>query len=161
MKTITCIFLLLALLFALYPLIPCSASAASGSATRGCTPTPPDAMGPFYEPNAPVREKVGEGYVLTGVVRSSATCKPIAQAQIEFWLVGPDGRYDNEHRATMFADRAGTYTFESNMPPSYYGRPPHIHIRVSADGYQTLVTQHYPAKGATTGEFDLVLVPAQ
>ncbi len=46
------------------------------------------------------------------------------------------------------------------FPPPYSGRPPHIHLRVSADGYQTLVTQYYPADGRAEGAFDLVLVPA-
>ena len=39
------------------------------------------------------------------------------------------------------------------------GRPSHIHIRVSAEGYRTLVTQHYPQKGIAEGHFDLVLIP--
>ena len=147
MKTKTLVFLLLASLFVLFPLLLYSADAAPGPATNGCKPTPPDAMGPFYEPNAPVREKVGEGYILTGVVRSSVKCEPISQAQIEFWLTGPNGQYDDDHRAKVFTDWSGTYKFESNVPPSYYNRPPHIHIRVSAEGYQTLVTQHYTTQG--------------
>ena len=126
-----------------------------------CLPTPADNMGPFYKPNAPVREKVGEGYVLKGAVRSAVDCAPVAQAQIEFWLTGPNGRYDDNHRAKVFSDWSGVYIFESNFPPSYYGRPPHIHIRVSAEGYQPLVTQHYPFKGVTQGRFDLVLIPAE
>jgi protocatechuate 3,4-dioxygenase beta subunit len=41
----------------------------------------------------------------------------------------------------------------------YAGRPPHIHIRVTAAGHRTLVTQHYPAAGQATATFDLVLRP--
>ena len=126
-----------------------------------CPPTPPDGMGPFYKPNAPLRNSVGEGYVLKGVVRSAVDCSPIADAQIEFWLAGPDGRYDDEHRARIVTD-TGEYRFESNFPPRYNSfRSPHIHIRVSAEGYQPLVTQHYPEKGSTGGFMDLVLVPTQ
>ena len=118
-------------------------------------------LGPFYEPHAPVRSSVGKGYVLTGVVRSATDCSPIAKARIEFWLTGPDGRYGDEYRATVFSDKAGTYRFESNTPKPYYGRPPHIHIRVSADGYRTLITQHYPALNTTKADFDLVLIPGK
>lgn len=124
-----------------------------------CQATPPDQLGPFYVPGAPERTSVGQGYVLRGVVRSSADCAPIADAQVEFWMAGPDGEYDDDHRAAQFVDAAGAYTFESNSPPPYSGRPPHIHIRVSADGYETLVTQYYPAEGQTHGTFDLVLIP--
>ncbi len=123
-----------------------------------CKPTPPDALGPFYQPNAPERASVGKGYVLTGVVKSSE-CAAIAGARLEFWLAGPDGRYDDAHRATMFADDKGAYHFESNFPPKYSFRPPHIHILVTAAGYRPLVTQHYPKEGTTEGHFDVVLIP--
>lgn len=124
-----------------------------------CEPTQPDQLGPFYVPGAPERLSVGQGHVLGGVVRSSAGCAPIAGAQIELWLAGPDGEYGDDYRATLFADASGVYRFESNFPPPYTGRPPHIHIRISADGYETLVTQYYPAEGQTEGAFDLVLIP--
>ncbi len=128
---------------------------------ESCAPTPPDALGPFYEPGAPVRDRVGEGHVLRGVVRSSRDCSPIPGAQIEFWLAGPDGQYADAYRATVFSGPDGAYRFASHFPPSYGGRPPHIHIRITAPGYQTLVTQYYPQPGQTEGIFDLVLIPAR
>jgi protocatechuate 3,4-dioxygenase beta subunit len=124
-----------------------------------CKPTPPDSLGPFYQPNAPLRISVGEGYLLAGEVKSAADCFPIPGARIELWLAGPDGKYDDEHRATILSGQTGEYRFASNFPPGYGNRPPHIHIRVSAEGYQTLVTQHYPEKGSERATFDLVLVP--
>lgn len=124
-----------------------------------CEPTRPDAEGPFYKAGAPMRDHVGEGYVLQGVVRSADGCAPIAGAQIEFWMAGPDGNYTDDYRATELVGEDGAYRFESNFPPPYSGRPPHIHLRVSAEGYQTLITQHYPKEGETNASFDLVLVP--
>jgi protocatechuate 3,4-dioxygenase beta subunit len=124
-----------------------------------CQPTPPDALGPFYKPGAPERSSVGKGYLLEGRVLSSPTCSPIANSRIEFWLAAPDGDYDDAHRATVLPDRQGIYGFESNYPPRYGRRPPHIHIRVSAPGFRTLVTQHYPDKGRNSGHMDLVLQP--
>ena len=126
-----------------------------------CKPTTPDALGPFYKPLAPLRSKVGEGYLLTGAVRSAADCTPIIGARVELWLVGPEGRYDDAHRATVVSDQMGHYRFESNFPPPYQGRPSHIHIMVEADGFRTLVTQHYPAVIQQKAVFDLVLVPEQ
>ena len=138
-----------------------SVATASPPEGKACRPTPPDMLGPFYTSGAPVRSSVGKGYVLAGTVRSSATCSPIAKARIEFWLTGPDGRYGDDYRATMFSDTSGTYRFESNAPKPYFGRPPHIHIRVTAEGFRTLVTQHYPEPGTSKAEFDLVLVPGK
>lgn len=123
-----------------------------------CSPTAPDALGPFYTPGAPVRDRVGEGYVLSGVVRSADGCLPIPGAQIDFWLAGPDGDYGDAYRAVVFAAPDGSYRFESHFPPPYSGRPSHIHLAVYAGGYQTLVTQHYPEQGVTQAVMDLVLI---
>lgn len=132
---------------------------AAAASRKQCAPTQPDMLGPFYKAHAPVRSHVGKGYVLSGVVRSSADCAPIADATIEFWLTGPDGKYGDDYRATMYSGKDGAYRFESNRPLPYFGRPPHIHIRVSAKGFQTLVTQHYPAPETSSASFDLVLIP--
>lgn len=132
----------------------------SVAAPYECAPTPPDALGPFYEPGAPVRTQVGQGYELTGVVRSAKDCAPVPHARIEFWLAGPDGNYSDDYRATVYSDARGAYRFESDFPARYFSRPPHIHLRVSAEGFQTLITQHYPEDGAPGAQWDLVLVPA-
>jgi protocatechuate 3,4-dioxygenase beta subunit len=129
----------------------------AGSAI-GCPPTRADALGPFYKPGAPVRAKVGAGgYVLSGQVRNARTCRVIARARIEFWLVNEQGEYDDAHRATVFSRRNGRYRFESNRPVGYGGRPPHIHVRVTARGFRTLVTQHYPRGSRRSATFNLVL----
>jgi protocatechuate 3,4-dioxygenase beta subunit len=125
-------------------------------AAQACPPTEEDQLGPFYEPNAPVRSSVGKGHVLRGTVRSSVDCTPIAGARVELWLAGPSG-YDDAHRATVVADAAGRYAFESEFPGPFERRPPHIHVRVAHPGYRTLVTQHYPTKGQPEATFDLVL----
>lgn len=124
-----------------------------------CSPTQPDMLGPFYTPGAPVRTAVGQGYLLSGVVRSAVDCRPLPGAQIEFWMAGPDGVYTDDYRATLQTSADGSYRFESPFPPPYSGRPPHIHLRVSAPGYEALVTQHYPTAGQSSAVFDLVISP--
>ena len=133
----------------------------NGLSAATCEPTGSDALGPFYKPNAPIRSSVGTGYVLRGVVRTAKDCSPVAGAMVELWLAGPNGEYDDAHRATIIADASGAYRFESNIPQPYYGRPPHIHLRVSAKGFSTLVTQHYPATSTKEAVFDTVLVPSR
>lgn len=128
-------------------------------AIAACPATPPDAIGPFYVPGAPVRTRIGTGYVLTGTVRDTRTCLPIVGAMIEFWQVNEQAEYADDKRATTFSNKQGSYRLDSSLPLPYAGRPPHIHIRVSALGYQTLVTQHYPADGQTVATFALNLSP--
>ena len=127
--------------------------------SRNCTPTRADSLGPFYEPGAPRRAKVGSGYALSGVVRSTRNCRPLAGARVEFWLAGPDGEYGDAWRATVVSGRGGRYRFQSHFPPPYSGRPSHIHIRVSAARHRTLVTQHYPRRGMASARFNLTLRP--
>lgn len=146
-------------LLAVGALVALVLGAASGpEAAPACRPTPSDALGPFYESGAAVRSKVGTGYVLAGRVLAARTCRPLAGARIELWLANSGGEYDDAHRATLIAGRRGAYRFESNKPPSYSSRPPHIHVRVSARGYRTLVTQHYPRANRAGSVFNLVLV---
>ena len=96
---------------------------------------------------------------LPNTVKSAADCTPIPEATIELWLTNPEGRYDDQHRATVVAGDEGAYRFESNPPRDYGFRPPHIHIRASADGFRPLVTQHYPEEGRSEATFDIVLIP--
>jgi protocatechuate 3,4-dioxygenase beta subunit len=132
--------------------------ATGGDWSANCKPTQPDMLGPFYEPGAPVRRSVGNGYVLSGNVLAAEECKPIPNARMEFWLANPRGEYDDAHRATVFAVQRGGYRLESNVPVSYGGGPPHVHVRVRAPGYEELVSQHYPQRGQRKANFDLVLV---
>ncbi len=150
--------LIIVLLFCTPPL---AGAMSGGPSPRQCQPTEEDEMGPFYRPGAPIRSSIGQGYLLSGSVLSAADCKPIAAARIELWQAGPNGRYDDAHRATLFSDRKGKYEFETDFAPPYFTRPPHIHIRVAVEGFQTLVTQHYLKKGTSRGTFDLVLVPVR
>jgi len=123
-----------------------------------CRPTRPDAEGPFYTPNAPERERTGRGLVVSGAVRSAAGCAALPGARLEWWSANPTGEYDDAHRATQRADGEGRYRYETDFPGRYPGRPPHLHVRVTAPGHRALVTQLYPRPGPSALEIDFVLV---
>jgi len=117
-----------------------------------CSPTRRDAEGPFYEPDAPTIADLAGGLAgvliaVSGRVRDEA-CTPIAGASVEVWQADDAGDYhDDRLRATLAADAAGAWAFDSIMPGRYLQatglRPAHIHFRVSAPGHRTLVTQLY------------------
>ena len=127
-------------------------------AQPACAPTRPDQLGPFYVAGAPERERTGQGLVVTGVVRSAAGCAPLPAARIEWWSLNAKAEYDDAHRATQTAGADGRYRYETNVPPPYPGRPPHVHVRVTAPGHRVLVTQLYPKPGQTSISADFVLV---
>lgn len=119
---------------------------------RSCKPTLDDGVSPSYVSNAPERTVVGHGHVLTGVVLSSADCQPIANAKLEFWPEEAGLGHPDTSRATFFTDEAGGYRFECNLPE-------HIHMRISAEGYQTIGVNSYHPDGASEGTFNIVLKP--
>lgn len=118
-------------------------------------------MGPFYKSNAPIRASVGKGYLVHGTVRTAIDCRPVPGVVIELWLAGPEGGYDDSHRATVVTDASGRYRFESNVPPPIECRPAHIHLRISKKGFETLVTQHYPITDKNDALMNVVLVPSR
>jgi polyisoprenoid-binding protein YceI len=138
------------------------AAATPGSAQEGCEPTAPGVVGfvPAEGFAPPVRSSVGTGHVLRGSVRSEADCSYIPNVTLVFWLANPEGQYDDEHRATVFTDASGRYTFESNFPGVYEGVRPHIHFYASAEGFQSMEFEYFPEEGQAEGTFNAVLRPA-
>lgn len=133
-----------------------AAGSAPPPASPRCQLTQGTGGDPFYKPNAPVRSRVGTGFVLTGIVRSGIDCAAMRGARVELWVRGPDGQYDDVHRGTVITDGNGRYRFESNFPGGGF---PHIHVRVAAPGHRPLEIRYVPRSGATTGVLDLVLEP--
>ncbi|HEV8440407.1 MAG TPA: intradiol ring-cleavage dioxygenase [Methylomirabilota bacterium] len=131
---------------------------ASALAQPTCAPTKPDAEGPFYKPGAPVREATGRGLVVSGMVKSAATCEPIKGVRVEWWQANPSGQYDDAHRGMLVTGENGAYRFDTDFPPPYQGRPSHIHFKAFAAGHRPLTTQLYLKGGQSAATFDLVLV---
>jgi protocatechuate 3,4-dioxygenase beta subunit len=134
-------------------------SAGGAPAAATCKATPDDGFGPFGQGLPPIRAKTGTGHVLSGVVLSAVDCKPIRGAQVQFWQSNAKGVYTKKLSATVLTRRDGSFRYESPKPVSYDGFPPHIHVRVIAKGYETLLTRVVPAKGAKRTTVRFVLVP--
>jgi protocatechuate 3,4-dioxygenase beta subunit len=129
----------------------------AASAAGGCQASIPDGFGPFGKGTPPVRAKIGTGHVLTGVVLSSLDCMPLRRARVELWQANKQGRYVRAGSATVFTNAQGRFRFEGPLPPSYEGRPGHIHLRVSAPGHEQLLSRYEAASGARRGTVRLVL----
>jgi hydroxyquinol 1,2-dioxygenase len=117
-----------------------------------------------------VRQHEGEPLRLEGRVTGDGG-RPLAGAQVEVWQIAANGAYDGQDpdmvednmRGRFLTDDDGRYRLMTNRPFGYsvptdgpvgtllgvLDRDPmraaHIHLRVSADGYQPLVTQLYDA----------------
>jgi protocatechuate 3,4-dioxygenase beta subunit len=136
-----------------------AAPAGAGPRAYRCAPTATDAFGPFGRGTPPLRAKIGTGHVLTGVVLSALNCAPIPGARVELWQSNAGGQYTVKGSGTVIAGRDGRFRFEGPFPPSYETLPPHIHIRVVAKDYLTLVTRYVVAPHERRGSIRLVLRP--
>jgi len=147
---------------AVLSLAPVADSAAPKTCRPGAVDEPPNDT---YRPGSPVRSVAGRGHVLSGFVRSKATCRGIARAKLEFFHAGPDGNYSDgvtswAGRATVLTRPDGSYRFESRFPSNSAGVPPHIHFRVSAPGFETLNGTYFTLVGKPHARLTLVLTPA-
>jgi protocatechuate 3,4-dioxygenase beta subunit len=128
------------------------------SAQAACRPTLSQGGGPFESSGAPAprRSRIGRGHVLTGRILRAPDCKPVRGAVVEFWQESPNGLYDRRGRAAVVTGLPGTFRFEGPVPPGGF-RGPHIHIHVSAAGYDDFVTTYLLARGEKQGRVTIVL----
>lgn len=153
---------------ALYVYALAGFTATAATAAASLTPTPEQVEGPYFLDNSPLRNNLvppgatGQRIQIEGLVLDTqGTVVP--NATIHVWLADPRGVYDNQDvngdplaipaakqklRGRINADANGKYSFEALRPGNYEVapgrmRPAHIHIRIEATGYRTLVTQLY------------------
>lgn len=133
---------------------------AESRAAPSCRPTLSQGAGPFLTNHAavPRRSRIGRGHVLIGRVLRYPDCVPLRGAAVELWQESPNGQYNRRGHAGIVTGRAGTFRFVGPVPPAGSGRPPHIHIRVSAAGYEDVVTTYVLARGERSGRITIVLV---
>tara|TARA_R110000787_G_scaffold8948_9_gene31029 strand:+ start:949 stop:1809 length:861 start_codon:yes stop_codon:yes gene_type:complete len=116
-----------------------------------------------------IADNAGEPGIVRGRILS-ADGTPVRGAMLDIWQNASNGMYSNEDpgqddfnlRCRMTADDDGSYSFTTIRPMPYTvpedgpagvmlnamgrhpWRPAHIHFKVSADGYQDLITELYP-----------------
>jgi protocatechuate 3,4-dioxygenase beta subunit len=132
-------------------------------------PTLSQTEGPYFTPNSPERRSLieagvqGTSLVVTGSVLTRS-CRPVANALLDFWQADGNGEYDNAGyrlRGHQFTGTDGTFRLETVVPGLYPGRTRHIHVKVQAPSQSILTTQLYfpgESRNASDGIFDLSLL---
>jgi hypothetical protein len=110
-----------------------AASAQEGGATpdptreRRCEPTESNPGGTNnYIPDAPELESLGEGFVITGLVRSADGCRPLEDVRIQVWLATETGG-EQDNRASVRTGPDGRYRIETAPTVPQFGEP-NIHV---------------------------------
>jgi protocatechuate 3,4-dioxygenase beta subunit len=125
-------------------------------------PTPPDILGPFYLPNAPIRHTLyAKGSLVIHGRVLDTDGKVLDGALVEVWQADANGDYDNNPLSMGFRGNqvvgtgsfpAGEYFVQTILPGDYKisdpGQPDdfrcsHIHFKISVKGCKPLVTQLY------------------
>lgn len=131
----------------------------NGTNYEGDCETTTDILGPYYRPNAPIRSDLripnapGQPITLSGIIKHKDCKTPLKNACVELWHCDGKGVYDNDspafnYRAKTYCDEKGNYSFKTILPVPYgvgdgTTRPAHFHLMISAEGYQSLITQLY------------------
>lgn len=133
----------------------------NGNMFVGDTETTTDILGPFYRPGSPERininskEYAGKLFHLSGTVFKEDGKTPFKNGMIEIWQCDENGVYDNtsaeyRYRGTQKTGNDGKYHFIGMHPIPYPAakdspiwRPAHIHLLISGQGQQDLITQIY------------------
>ena len=124
----------------------------------GNNATTTDILDPFYRPAAPVRininppEFTGELFHLSGKIYKEDGKTAAHNCLIEIWQCDQNGVYDNtsedyKYRGAQKTGIEGKYHFITTQPISYPAgpnsnvyRPAHIHLRISSEKQQDLIT---------------------
>jgi protocatechuate 3,4-dioxygenase beta subunit len=140
------------------------------AATPACAdddePTVEQTEGPYFTPRSPRRRVLrtpgmkGTPLLLTGRVLTTR-CRPIPNAQLDFWQADGKGVYDNRGyrlRGHQRTDALGRYRLETIVPGLYPGRTRHIHVKAQAPRRPVLTTQLY-FRGERANASDGIFVP--
>lgn len=130
----------------------------NGTSFEGDTVTTTDILGPFYRPGAPMRSNLVPAGSTAAIMHLSGTIfgtdgkTPVSNVLIESWQCDEYEHYDNIsddylHRGCVRTGKDGKYSFKTIVAVPYKDgdawRPAHIHLRISSDNFQDLVTQIY------------------
>jgi len=79
-----------------------------------------------YIADATERDSLGEGFEITGRVRTAAGCRPLEDVRVQVWLATETGG-ETDNRASVRTDENGRYRIETapTVPP--FGEP-NIHV---------------------------------
>lgn len=126
--------------------------------SSACKVTTSDVLGPYYRPDAPVRNNIRRVVDVNHLIEISGTVKlndcrtPLKNIYIEFWHANSNGHYDNDskefyYRAKVKTDNNGNYSLKTILPGRYMtdGKflPAHINFRIKTDLTKELVSQIY------------------
>ena len=129
---------------------------------QGVAPTPSMRGGSNnYLPGAPVVERIGGGFWMTGSVRRAGDGAPLAGQRIQIWAHTTEGNERDpwSHGATL-TDANGEFRLEMPQIVPAFGQP-HGHLAYDSEDFKTVFLRPVMASASETSlSADFVLEPA-
>ncbi|MDQ3647449.1 MAG: hypothetical protein M3433_02480 [Actinomycetota bacterium] len=110
-----------------------------------------------YIPDAPERRSLGSGFVITGLVRSAAGCRPLQDVRVQVWLATETGG-EQDNRASVRTDAEGSYRIETAPTVPQFGEP-NIHVGYDDGDYGEVFIRRVVDLDDERAVVDLTLAP--
>lgn len=114
-----------------------------------------------YSANAPLVDKLGSGFIVSGIVRSAGAGEPLEGVRIQIWaatVIGGEREPLNHGSVLTRAD--GSYALEMEQIIPNFGQP-HAHLAYDDDAYKTVFLRPVMSSANDTSiqaDFNLVRV---
>lgn len=128
----------------------------------GLAPTPSMRGGRNnYRPNAPLVERLGSGFWVTGTVRRAGDGAPLAGVRIQIWAATTlGGEREPRNHGSVLTAGDGSFRLETEQIVPNFGQP-HAHLAYDDGAFQTVFLRPVmPSARDTSVSADFVLAPA-
>lgn len=114
-----------------------------------------------YRPNAPMRDKIGDGFHITGKVQLADRGQPIQNARIQIWAATTiGGEREPRNHGSVLTQADGTYHIEMHQIVPNFGQP-HAHLAYDDGTFKTVFLRPVmPSASDTSLKVDFVLTRA-
>lgn len=91
-----------------------------------------------YSPNAPMVEKLGSGFIMSGMVLRAGTGEPLSGIRIQIWAATTlGGEREPRNHGSVLTRADGSYELEMEQIVPNFGQP-HAHLAYDDEDYQTV-----------------------
>lgn len=132
------------------------------ASAKGIAPTPSMRGGSNnYRPGAPLVERLGSGFWVTGTVRRAGDGAPLEGVRIQIWAATVlGGEREPRNHGSVLTAADGSFRLETEQIVPNFGQP-HAHLAYDDDAFKTVFLRPVmPSASDTSVSADFVLAPA-
>jgi hypothetical protein len=113
-----------------------------------------------YSPNAPIVERLGSGFFVSGIVRKAESGEPLEGVRIQIWAATTiGGEREPRNHGSVLTRTDGSFALEMEQIVPNFGQP-HAHLAYDDDAYDTVFLRPVmPSANDTSLQADFNLAP--